>query len=333
VDEQGQVRDFVQGSIRMDAENWSPWSGAIEIDSTGRYDILLDQPGPHSYLQFRIFFEGDAENAMRINSFRLEFSPLLATRAVGEVALASDPAPEDGLVTVPSGVDTTFIYDIRAAFAEDGLEGFSGVRLASFPPPVFAGLEMGEPFAPVEEFEAESTEGGFQVFFAPVNRQNNQPVRILFRQKVLEHNTPVDAWLLGAGGGLPQPVAAGNASDRVTTNAVNIFTVDPEPALQIVFSSPVLTPNGDGVNDEVDISYALIQFASGVQVDVEVFDLAGRRVRRLFSEPLPAGAYSAVWDGRSDDDEMVPPGNYLCRVKAEGEARIFETTNVVGVVY
>lgn len=333
LDEQGAVRDFVQGSIRTDSENWSPWSGEMKVDSTEAYEFILSLPGPHSYLQFRLFFAGDAENAMRIDSFRLEYSPLLASGAVGEVALAADPSPENGLVTVPSGVDTTFIYDIRADFAEDGLEGFNGVKLAAFPPPSFEGLEIGNPFAPVEEFEIEATEDGFQVFFPTMGRQNNQPIRITFKQKVLEHNTPVDAWLLGADGGLPQPVAAGNASDQVTTNARTIFTIDPQPALKIDLSRTILTPNGDGVNDGLDISYVLIQFGSGVQVDVDIYDLSGRRVRQLFSGPLSAGDHGTVWDGRSDGGVTVSPGSYLCRVKVEGQARAFETTQVVGVVY
>jgi hypothetical protein len=333
VEEQGSTRDFVQGGIRVDSKNWSVWSSPLKIDASGDYEFLPDLPSPRSYAQFRVFFEGDAENTIRIDSFELEYAPLLASLAMGEVALASDPAPENGIVVVPAGLDTTFIYDISVGFDENGLEGFRGVKLEALPPPAFVGLEMGEPLVPVETFDVETTEDGFQVFFAPVDEQNNQPIRVIFRQKALEHNTPINAWLLGADGGLSQPVFAGNASNEVTTNALNIYTTDPASALRVAFSNSILTPNGDGINDATEIAYTMIQFTDGIQVDIDIFDLAGRRVRQLHSASQSAGDYRAVWDGRNDGDEAVPPGNYICLIKAESQARTFTTAKVVGVVY
>lgn len=334
VEEQGPIRDFVRGSIRTDGENWSPWSAPMTLDSTGSYEFLPDLPGPRTYLQFRVFFAGDAENTLRLDSFRLEYSPLLASAALGEVALASQPAPPAGVAAVPSGVDTAFTCDIRAIFDQSGLAGFSGVKLSSFPSPIFERLEMGSPLAPVGQVRVEPASDGFSVFFAPaMTSQNNQPLRLVFRQQVLEHNTAIDAWLLSPPGGLPQPVAAGNASDGVLTNALNVYTTDPEPALQVTLSPAVLTPNGDGANEAARISYSLIQFAGQIQMDVEIFDLGGRRVRQLLSAPQPSGAYQLDWDGRGEEGQLLPPGNYLCRVRGKAQARDFSTERVIGVVY
>ena len=334
VEEQGPIRDFVQGSIRTDGGNWSPWSVPMELDSTGSYAFPLDLPGPRTYLQFRVSFTGDAENTMRLDAFRLEYSAQLASSAVGEVALASEPAPADGFAAVPSGVDTTFTCDLRATFDQAGLAGFSGVKLASFPPPVFERLEMGSPPAPVQGTRVELASDGFSVFFAPaMTSQNNQPIRLVFRQQALEHNTAIDAWLLGTSGSLPQPVAAGNASDGVLTNALNVYTTDPAPALQVSFAPAILTPNGDGANEVGRISYSLIQFAGQIQMDIEVFDLAGRRVRQLLSAPQVPGVYQLSWDGRGEGGQVLPPGTYLCRVQAKAQARTCSTEKVIGVVY
>jgi hypothetical protein len=334
VEEQGAIRDFVRGSIRTDGENWSPWSPPMELRDTGRYEFPLDLPGPRAYFQFRVSFAGDAENAMSLDAFRLEYAPQLASSAVGEVALAGEPAPAGGVAAVPSGVDTTFTCDVRAFFDQDGLPGFAGLKLASFPAPVFERLEMGDPLVPVAVARVDTALDGFSVYFAPaVDRQHNQPLRLVFRQQALEHHTAVGAWLLGRGEGLPQPVAAGNASDAVLTNALSIYTADPEPALEVRLSPAVLTPNGDGANDLARISYSLIQFAGQIQVEVEVFDLAGRRVRRLLSAPQSSGAYQLDWDGRGDGNQLLPPGNYLCRVRGQAQARTFSTEKVIGVVY
>ena len=53
---------------------------------------------------------------------------------------------------------------------------------------------------------------------------------------------------------------------------------------------------------------------------VEIFDLAGRRVRTLFSGRLSAGLHPLRWDGRDDDGHAVAAGALYCRV-AVGELR------------
>jgi glucose/arabinose dehydrogenase len=63
---------------------------------------------------------------------------------------------------------------------------------------------------------------------------------------------------------------------------------------------------------------------AGGTPDVEVFDLGGRRLRRL--QASEAG--SVVWDGRADDGASVPAGLYLARVRA-GETTV--TTRVLRV--
>ena len=51
---------------------------------------------------------------------------------------------------------------------------------------------------------------------------------------------------------------------------------------------------------------------------VTVFDLAGRRVRTLCDDDLPAGAYTRVWDGRDDNGQPLPSGTYYARLTANG---------------
>ncbi len=66
-----------------------------------------------------------------------------------------------------------------------------------------------------------------------------------------------------------------------------------------------------------------ITFAVPRQEDVRVgiFDLQGRRVRRLAAEVMPAGPRSLVWDGLDDQGVQVPSGVYFCRVEAGYEVR------------
>ncbi len=331
--ERGPMRDFVQGAIRVDGTNWSAWSAPMQVDSTGSYSFPIELPSPRAYLQVRIRFSGDQANAIRLDAFRLEYSPLLASDVVGEVALASTPAPPGGITMVPAAVETTFTYDLKPTFTQDGLEGFYGLRLGALPPPTFVGFEVGAGLAAVAPDSVRTTNQGFDIFFAPVTRRTAQPLRVTFHQKVLEHSTPISAWLLGTRGGLPQPVAEGNANDAVTTNTQRVYTLSPKPAIEVDLSADVITPNGDGVNDVLKVTSVLIQFTAGVQLDVDIFDLSGQRIRRLFSAPLSAGTYEQAWDGRDDDGKTVPPGTYVCRVQGEAQARTFTTARAVGVAY
>lgn len=51
------------------------------------------------------------------------------------------------------------------------------------------------------------------------------------------------------------------------------------------------------------------------RVRLEIFDLAGRRVRRLMSGSLGAGLHSYAWDGRGQGGETVQQGIYFARIQ------------------
>ena len=73
------------------------------------------------------------------------------------------------------------------------------------------------------------------------------------------------------------------------------------------------TPNP--FNPSTTIAYDLPEAAT---VRLAVFDLQGRRVRRLADGPRPAGFNTARWDGRADDGHAVAAGAYVCRLSADG---------------
>lgn len=64
-------------------------------------------------------------------------------------------------------------------------------------------------------------------------------------------------------------------------------------------------------NPRTAICYTL---ASPVRVELGVYDLRGRCLRRLVVGDLAAGAHTAVWDGRTDAGEAAPAGVYLVRL-------------------
>ncbi len=59
--------------------------------------------------------------------------------------------------------------------------------------------------------------------------------------------------------------------------------------------------------------------AHPARVRLTIFDLAGRRVRALADEMLPAGEHRRVWDGRDDPGRPVASGVYFYELVAGGE--------------
>jgi hypothetical protein len=53
-------------------------------------------------------------------------------------------------------------------------------------------------------------------------------------------------------------------------------------------------------------------------VSIELYDLNGRRVRRLVQEVRDPGVYRAVWDGGDEARYPMPAGVYLVRLEADG---------------
>lgn len=71
-------------------------------------------------------------------------------------------------------------------------------------------------------------------------------------------------------------------------------------------------------NPRTTISFALS--APGF-VELQLFDLQGRRIKSLVSETMAAGPHTVLWEGRDDGGRQVPTGPYFCRVSSQGFTR------------
>jgi len=123
---------------------------------------------------------------------------------------------------------------------------------------------------------------------------------------------------------------------------INLWQFDGSPATEQEVVLPAFTfvpegwtgvsgdPDGPGVTDaravlsparpnpfslNTKIAYTLREPAS---VEIDIFDVAGRRVRTLVSGDRPAGTHEATWDGRSDRGEAAASGVYFYRLVAGG---------------
>ncbi len=103
-------------------------------------------------------------------------------------------------------------------------------------------------------------------------------------------------------------------SNGVYTSAPSGRDAGPAPAFALIQNHP------NPFADETEIGFSLPR---ALDLRLEVFDLAGRRIAVLARGPYSAGTHSMVWDRRDAGRSRVRPGIYLCRLTAGGaEARM-----------
>lgn len=121
----------------------------------------------------------------------------------------------------------------------------------------------------------------------------------------------------------------------VTVSGVHAYIADYTSGLQIVpthCESPA-TAVEDGFAGAARIplqaypnpgsfqTYLRFETKLSSQVQADVYDVAGRRIRRLSNEYLTAGGHDLLWDGRDDEGRQTSAGIYLVRVSSsEGTA-------------
>jgi flagellar hook assembly protein FlgD len=98
-------------------------------------------------------------------------------------------------------------------------------------------------------------------------------------------------------------------------------------------SSPVITPNADGINDEIEIVYDLLNLTRTEPATVEVYDLAGRRLGAIRAGVAESGRFSTVWNGRDDLGNVLPPGLYIIRLMVETDNGTVAKQRTVSLAY
>ena len=133
-----------------------------------------------------------------------------------------------------------------------------------------------------------------------------------------------------------QEVEAGNATNSSEGADLTIRLPFTGKVLQDIQLGPnPFTPNGDGVNDELQISFSVLKVTRDKQIRVRIYGLDGRLIWE--HQALGQGGPKASsWAGTDASGNTVPPGLYICQIyldtdsdKAQGNT----ISRLVAVVY
>ena len=328
-----EARPGLRASIGYDDENWTFWS--VPFTAPGQPVNLRSG----SYLQLRIALESLAfDDFVRLDSLWIETAPLLAGEIIGEVALRDDPQPSRGFAEVALGREVDYVYDLRADFAQIDAPGFDILRVRTGSRTRFTGLEMGAPLAAIDPAEIIEEKDGLTVRLpARITRDDNQPLRLSFATALFSFATTFTGEVLDSEREvLPQPVVGGDVGAALSTNSLRVLgRADAEPGVvrDLDLSTPVLTPNGDGINDRLRIRYKLFRLPAPVPVALEVYALDGRVVARIEAGPQDAGPREITWGGRDQNGALLPPGLYLLNVVPRAEFAAPARLRPLGIAY
>jgi hypothetical protein len=144
-------------------------------------------------------------------------------------------------------------------------------------------------------------------------------LRVRFAAPVFVNGATLDLAVRNTKGGVDldapwQRVEAGDATKLVASEILTIqVPFSTEPLADLSVAPNPFTPNGDGVNDELEIGFSVFKISGQREVAVTVYRLDGSRVwadRRMVS----SGTERVIWAGTDQKGGLVPPGIYICQV-------------------
>jgi hypothetical protein len=258
----------------------------------------------------------------------------------GDISSALPPGDWDVIANVPATLDTTYqvvaptlcdstpagvcwsVFLLRAITDQTGIyhdapvdSGFSVDNLA---PGVPAGLS------------AQPAGGGTALTWQPSTATDFQYFRV-YRDidpqftpgpATFVHATATTSWTDATHGTFTYKLTALDFNGNESAPAIVTVTVGVENRVPTVLAFASLAPNPFSRSLALTIDVP----ASAGSVELAVFDLAGRRVRRLATGPLTAGRHAYTWDGRGENGERLPAGAYLVKLTGAGRTATRRTT-------
>ena len=133
-----------------------------------------------------------------------------------------------------------------------------------------------------------------------------------------------------------QFAVAGEADVETASESLMITLMKEDnrvPLLSNVEVAGVFSPNGDGINDLLELSYSLLTLTKPAPVVWSIYDLSGRRVRIVQDELKDVGNHSQSWDGLDEGAGLVAPGIYLYEVELRADEGAERVRGTVAIAY
>ena len=352
----GQSDTWERGSVREDLEHWSPWSTPYAVAAgTSPEGARNTSPAPKRYFQFRVdFLSRELRSSHVLNGITFEFTrPALADTLVAEIFPRA----------VQAARDIAFVYAVRAKMGRPDLQGFNAFEIStqsrvrrierleiidgasgqSVVDHTFAENAVGDAG---EVAITALDDAGFALRFPHIDTDDTI-LKIHFVNRVFAYSTDFDGRALIQETEAFQRVQSGDADDlgqgdSSLNSGITVLSPSVTNAKLIgdfTAGAAIVTPNGDGANDWLQLSFEVLTVVGEADIRLQIFDLGGRRRATIFEHRGGNGLYAGAdfaalnWSGSGDKGGLLPPGLYLLRLEVEGDARSSTAVRPVGIAY
>ena len=94
-----------------------------------------------------------------------------------------------------------------------------------------------------------------------------------------------------------------------------------------------MTPIGDDFTDTFKLFFNLLQLTRPTPVILEIYDLSGHGVHRVFKEDRNIGPAWYSWNGQLANGDRARPGLYLWMLKVQADAFEERHYGTIGLAY
>lgn len=308
---------------------WTPWQTAT--------DGLVRSPGNRPYIQFRLLMN---QPGILLRRIAIEYH---------NPPIAADLAAEIAPLEAAAGEETPFTISLRAQFQRlksDGSllknadTGFQRLRIRG-DAQITAIEEVMVDDAPARYTASFPAGQGASIRLTQRLLQDGTFVQIRLRARLFRDATAfqveaVDQRLVDGQVVQVQQEARQEDVDPVSLGGSLVVRLKSEH-LRVLREARagggIFTPNGDGINEGLVLDFDLLKLTRPAPVVMEIFDLSGRRLRRLDLGRLGSGVQTCRWDGRDEGGRLAPPGLYLYSLQVEADNGAEQHQGVVGMAY
>ena len=313
-----------RAGITPDTENWQTWSSPYELALGSG---LLEASKPRQFVQFAVDFTSTEQAGGRLGYLQFEISD----RPVASQALA-----EIVPVRVAAGELTAFTYKllprlIGSDLGFDGIEIETPARVASIDQVRLDGIA-------VDFTEVRVDESSFELRIPRMDLQRtDELLEVDFQAEVFKFGTVFTGRIFDSEKPFEvrQALTPGDADPLVESNTLSVGLVEVEEkavnALRL--ASSVFTPNGDGINDALEIEYELLNLFGAVPVGLDLYDVGGHKIGTVYQGTAASGRFALSWDGRLVDGSMPVPGIYLLRLEVDSDRGQEALQQVISLAY
>jgi gliding motility-associated-like protein len=315
------LRPDKRGGVTDDLTNWSPWQTYDLEEGIGGTPIL--SPSPRRYVQVRVQLFSVGLAGGQLDSLHFEYSqPPVARSAIGEISPT----------LVEAATSTPFTFTVRSRI-DAGQSGFDALQLGTVAQiDSITAVRIDRQL--VAYTSSTMADGGRLVRFPRIQRDQTL-LEVDLSARVFRYGTPFNGSVLDSEADeVPLRITAGDAAAEINSDELSVRIELNDKLLSDVQVQPnPFTPNGDGHNDELNVSFSLLRLTTATPVTLRIFDLAGRQVRRIDSNLEGSRAAQLQWDGRNNQQVLQPPGLYVFRLAIESDGGTQERVGHISMAY